>query len=396
MKLQTPSSKALASALSKSQKCISSKNSIAILNDVLLTKDNAGNFFFTSANQSAQLTIPAPFNVVEGEFTEPVCLPVAVISSFLSTLPDCVLTFSFGEGESMALGLEYCTEVNGNVKSGKVSLTYQSGAEYPHMAQPTGDVLSIKLPAGYFLGMAEEAQNFIKKDELRPVMECLNIDVVEDYSECVLVASNGTVLIRSIYSNDPQRGGGDFYISGKPRNILLHSQYFRPLSVFDGCEEIHIESDDSTIRLTSGDVEYICKRIEGRYPAYNSVIPKNVPFFIEVDRKELLAIIKRVSLFSPETSNLITLKKEGMFLTVSADNADFSRAAQDQVLILNSTWQDGEVIGFGSQNLANTINAIDAQTVRISLTDATRPATATEAAPAPTLLTLCMPMMITE
>ena len=66
MKLQAQSSKALHAALSKSAKCIGSKNIIVILDNVLLTRKGE-QFFLTSSTTEAQLTIPAPLTICSGK-----------------------------------------------------------------------------------------------------------------------------------------------------------------------------------------------------------------------------------------------------------------------------------------------------------------------------------------
>ena len=132
------------------------------------------------------------------------------------------------------------------------------------------------------------------------------------------------ILVKMTHSNDPAKGGSDFFRGGQPGKTLIHRSYFRTLSAFDGSEDITIENDGHTIRFTSGETELICKQVEGRFPNYNAVIPKNNPFFVVFDKKEMLDILRRVSLFSSNASNLVEIKKNGMFLTVSASDEDFA------------------------------------------------------------------------
>ena len=72
MKLQAQSSKLLREALQKSAKCMTTKNVVAIFNNVLLTMKERDKFYFTSSTGEAQLTVPAPLTIVEGEFTSPI------------------------------------------------------------------------------------------------------------------------------------------------------------------------------------------------------------------------------------------------------------------------------------------------------------------------------------
>ena len=393
MKLQAKSSREFNAALQKSARCIASKNTIAILDNVLLSQHEDGNLFLTSASTEARLTIPAPISIVSGTFKN-VVLPIKYIMPFLSTLPDCTVSFTFDDDHTLTL--EYCTGDGDKVKAGKASLTWLDAIDYPQMTAPSEDAVHISLPMQMFNGILDTSANFVGRDEIRPVLSCLCIDIAEDMSEVYFVGTDGHALFKSILGNDPKNGGTDFFRGGTPEKILVHMSFFRPFAAFAGCENIDIESDNHTIRFSSGDIEYLCKAIEGRYPNYNSVIPRNNPYFITFDKKEMLAVVKRVCLFSPESDNSIVLKKEGMFLNVSANNIDFSLAADDQVTIADSQCEDDFRIGFNALRLQDAINAIPGNTIRMQLSHPSKAAVLTADEPSPSVLTLVMPVLIND
>jgi len=395
MQLQSPSSRALSDALQTAAKCIGSKNSISILDNVLLSRRADGQFLFTAATQDSQLTIPAPLNLLDGKFEAPVALPVNGIISYLSTLPDCVVNLTLGDNHSLTL--DYCTGNDDRVKKGKVSLAYLDGNEFPKVSGIDSDnKLHICLPASVILPAIEQAKIFSATDELRLVMNTLCIHVSDDTSECYLVSTDGHSLIKITHTNNPATGGSDFFRGGSPAKMLVHNRFFKTISAFSACESIDILTDGNTIIFSSNDIEFICKAVEGNYPNYNSVIPKNNPFFITVNKKELLNVIKRVSLFGSDATKLVKIQKEGMFLNVSAQDIDFSTYAEDQALIINSECNDGLTIGFHSQKLSNVLNAINTNDVRINLSEPSRPAVITPDDPNPLVMTLAMPMLLNE
>ena len=395
MKLQAQSSKALHAALNKSAKCIGSKNTIAILDNVLLTRKGE-QFFLTSSTTEAQLTIPAPLTICNGTYDRDIVLPIKMLSALLGTLPDCVVTFDIPD-DSQSFTVEYCTSSEDNVKPGKAQMCLFPGGDFPQMEQPKAEQSSvISLPMSLFHSVVDTADKFAIMDELRPQLSCLCIDVAEDRSDVVFVGTNGQTLVKMTHSNDPAKGGSDFFRGGQPGNILIHRNYFRTISAFDGSEDITIENDGHTIRFTSGETELICKQVEGRYPNYNAVIPKNNPFYVVFDKKEMLDILRRVSLFSSNASNLVEIKKNGMFLTVSASDADFSVSGEDQVCIADAQCDDGFRIGLKSTAFQTCINSIPSDTIRMQLLDPTRAVVITADDPAPKVMTLCMPMILND
>ena len=395
MKLQSPSSKALHAALNKSAKCIGSKNTIAILDNVLLTRKGE-QFFLTSSTTEAQLTIPAPLTICNGTYDRDIVLPIKMLSALLGTLPDCVVTFDIPD-DSQSFTVEYCTSSEDNVKPGKAQMCLFPGGDFPQMEQPKAEQSSvISLPLSLFHSVVDTADKFAIMDELRPQLSCLCIDVAEDRSEVVFVGTNGQTLVKMTHSNDPAKGGSDFFRGGKPGNMLIHRNYFRTISAFDGSEDITIENDGHTIRFTSGETELICKQVEGRYPNYNAVIPKNNPFYVVFDKKEMLDILRRVSLFSSNASNLVEIKKNGIFLTVSANDADFSVSGEDQVCIADAQCDDNFRIGLKSTSFQTCINSIPSDTIRMQLLDAYHAVVITADDPAPKVMTLCMPMILND
>ena len=396
MKLQTQSSRALHAALNKSAKCIGSKNTIAILDNVLLTRNECGQFFLTSSTTEAQLTIPAPLTLCGGKFDNPIVLPIKMLSSLLGTLPDCVVTLDVVE-DGQTFTVEYCTGSGDSVKSGKASMAYFSGDEYPQMVLPNSEKSTIIcLPCQLFHSVIDTADKFTQIDELRPQFSSLCVDIADDRSEVVFVATNGHTLAKIVHSNDPQKGGSDFFRKGEPCKTLIHRNYFRTLSAFDGCEEISIENDGNTIRFSSGDIELICKHMEGKYPNYNGVIPKSNPYFVVFDKKEMIDILRRVSLFSNSASNLVKVEKNGIFINVSASNMDFSMSGEDQVLISNAECPDNFRIGLNSSAFQTCINSIPSDTIRMQLLDSMHAVVLTADTPAPKVMTLVMPMVLDD
>lgn len=398
MKIQAQSSLLLRQALQKAAKCIDSKTAIAILSNVLLTqRKDDGKFFFVSATTDSELIIPAPLTIVEGSFKEDVVLPITSLLSLLSTLPaDCVVTMDLSQDKEHSMNIEYCTQNGENVKKGNVSLVYFSAEAFPRAAQPDNASLHISLPMATFSNVLSHAGKFVSDSDLRPVMRCLCIDVAEDRSEVIFVASNGHVLIKLIHTNNPETGGSNFFRSGTPGKILVYSCFFKTLSVFDGCEDIDIEANESMVRFTAGDITFVCKKAEGQYPNYNSVIPRNNPYVITVDKRELANVVKRVALFSSESSNLIVLKKDGMFLDVSAQDLDFNMSANDQVLITDGTCPEGHSIGFKASSLLDVLAPIPSDTVTLHLSDPSRAGVVTANESSPRALTLLMPMILND
>lgn len=394
MKLQAQSSRALHAAFNKSAKCIGSKNTIAILDNVLLTRNEGGQFFLISSTTEAQLTIPAPLTLCGGKFDMPIVLPLKILSSLLGTLPDCVVTLDIVD-DGQTFTVEYCTGSGDSVKSGKASMVYFSGEDYPLMVLPNREKSTIVcLPGQLFRSVIDTADKFVLIDEFRPTLSSLCVDIADDRSEVIFAATDGHILAKITHNNDPQKGGSDFFRKGEPCKTLIHRNYFRTLFAFDGCEDISIENDGHTIRFSSGDTELVCKHMECKYPNYGSVIPRSNLYYVVFNKKEMIDILRRVSLFSSSATNLVKVVKNGMFINVSGSDVDFAMSGEDQVLISNAECPDGFRIGLKSSAFQTCINSIPSDAIRMQLLDASHAVVLTADEPAPKVLSLCMPLLL--
>ena len=139
-----------------------------------------------------------------------------------------------------------------------------------------------------------------------------------------------------------------------------------------------------------------CRLIEGRYPNYNSVIPQNNPYRVTVDRLTLLSALKRVLVFTNQSSALIKLHMEDNLLTVSGQDIDFSTSAEEKV----ACGYEGSPmsIGFKGTFLIDILGNITGENVVIELADPSRAGVIIPAEQEENedLLMLLMPMMLND
>ena len=139
-----------------------------------------------------------------------------------------------------------------------------------------------------------------------------------------------------------------------------------------------------------------CRLIEGRYPNYASVIPQNNPNRLIIDRALFTNVLRRVSVFSNQASNLVKLQLSENQIVVSAQDIDFSTSAEESISCSYSG--DSMGIGFKSVYLIEILNNISSQEVSVELSDPSRAGLILpiENQANEDLLMLLMPMMLTD
>ncbi len=79
------------------------------------------------------------------------------------------------------------------------------------------------------------------------------------------------------------------------------------LRIFPGHDQLTVALDSNQVLFRSKDTALISRLIDGNYPEYGAIVPKNLTTELVVERDELIGAIKLVSNFSGKTSDL-TLK----------------------------------------------------------------------------------------
>jgi DNA polymerase-3 subunit beta len=173
----------------------------------------------------------------------------------------------------------------------------------------------------------------------------------------------------------------------KPLNMLK--------SNLTGDEEITLEYNQSNAVFTFNDMVLSCRLIDGKYPNYEAVIPKENPNVLTIDRLQLLNSIKRVSIFANKTTHQIKLKFAGAELNLSAEDTDFADASNER-LTCNYDGDDLE-IGFNSRFIIEMLNNLDSDEVQLAMSEPSRAGILTPTTTASEnedVLMLVMPVML--
>ena len=144
----------------------------------------------------------------------------------------------------------------------------------------------------------------------------------------------------------------------KPLTLLknLLSSINAPVTMQYTGTNAHFEIDNVTL---------ICRLVDGKYPNYDAVIPKENPNTLNIDRVNFLNSIRRISIFSNKTTHQIRLKVAGNELQISAEDIDFSNKAHER---LNCEYEGNDMeIGFNSRFIIEMLNHVNSDMITLEL-----------------------------
>ena len=177
------------------------------------------------------------------------------------------------------------------------------------------------------------------------------------------MASDGSKLVRNRCFSVKNENPASFILPKKPASLL------KSVLTKDGGDVV-IKFNDRNAVISFADGVLICRLIEGRYPNYNSVIPKDNPNHLRIDRRVLISALRRVLPFASESSLLVKFKVIQGQIVVSSEDIDFSTSAKEALVCE----YDGVPmsIGFKGPALLDILNNLDSDEVAIELADPSR------------------------
>ena len=207
-------------------------------------------------------------------------------------------------------------------------------------------------------------------DDLRPVMNGVYFDIMQD--KTVVTASDGHVLMKYTTKEDGCGPVGSFIMPKKVAKLLPQMLDWKE---YDTCDVMFTERQ-ATIEQSNWSLTF--RLVEGKYPNYESVIPKDSPFWMRADRSQLQNSVRKVSPFTNESSMMLrcTIKNNGLLIV--GEDYDFSMGAEDQVLIESNNPQ-AVTIGLKSSSLLAVLQKIPGMNVEVDYTDPSRAVTIIEA-----------------
>lgn len=367
--------KELSARLKTATKVINTKNSLPILNDVLLETKN-GVLLITASDSEQWLSQKCSIISCDQELR--FCVEATSFTNAISNIGDMPLTISLDE-QTHTITCDY-----GN---GKFSIPYEDAQEFPLSNTSDEDVKDFIVDGKKILKAIEKTGFATANDELRPVMNGIHFDFFADGMVCA--TSDGLKLARYKDKSITKEDDGttpSFTLPKKPANVLMTI-----LSTLEG--DVKLSFNDKAISFNNKDFKLTARLLEARYPNYEAVIPKNSPITITADKDSLLNALKRVLPMANDMSNLVELDFKQGQVTVSANDIDFSTSARETV----TCDCDTEIkIGFKGSVLVEILKNIDDENIVIELSDPSRAGVFYSAfeLTREEYLSLCMPMLI--
>ena len=192
-------------------------------------------------------------------------------------------------------------------------------------------------------------------DDLRPVMSGVYCELSPE--QVTFVATDAHKLVKHSRNDLSSDKTASLILPKKPLTILKNN-------IVDGID-VKLDFNDTNALFSFENNTIICRLIDGKYPNYDAVIPKENPNKLTIETSLLLSSIKRISIYANKTTHQIRLKVAGSELQISSEDLDFSNKA-DERLPCHYEGEDIE-IGFNSKFVIDMLNNIGSNKISLEM-----------------------------
>jgi DNA polymerase III subunit beta len=335
----------LRKALHRAQGIVERKTTMPILANVLVNATKSG-VTVTAFDLDIGIVSEHPAEVVK---TGAVTLSARYVFDIVQNLPEAQLTLK-------KLPNNYAEITSG---AAHYKIVGMAPEEFPKLPKEENAPL-VKTTGTVLLEMIRKTSFAISSDETRYILNGVFFEP-RDGGKVRMVATDGhrlALIEREI--------AGDFKLKHGvivPRKGLMELKRL----IEEAPEaECHLGFAENSALFKKPGLSMVMRLIDGQFPEYQRVIPKEGEKQVKVDRVRLLDSLKRIALLSADKSSAVKLSLEEGRVRITANNPDLGEAKDDIEVAYKGA---GITIGFNARYLMDVLGVLESDQVALELGD---------------------------
>jgi len=323
------------------------RQTLPVLANVLLSvENNQLQLIGTDLELELRANVVLESDSVDGEIT----VPAKKLLDVCKSLPDSDL-------------IEF--SVSGNkatIKSGtnKFSLSTLPATEFPNIDE-SATLIDANLPQSSLRQIIEKTSFAMAQNDVRYYLNGLLVEFHADH--LTSVATDGHRLAMSRFNLEHSLDVSETKQAILPRKGVLELLKL----IKDDDTNVSIGLGTNHFRATVDSFVFITKLIDGKFPDYNRVVPRNNDKSLVADRLSFKESLARASILCNEKFKGVRLQLSNGSAHIQANNPEQEEA--DIQIDVDYTGPDMEV-GFNVSYLLDVLNSIDGDQVSLQFADA--------------------------
>lgn len=355
--------------LSLVSRAVPSRPTHPILANVLLVADEEKNrLTLTGFDLSLGMRTSFSAEVEEGGT---ITLPAKLLNDIIARLPETEVSLSYEEDE-----LDENPLVAIDALSGKFQLRGVKGDEFPEL--PTVEKKeAFLLPISSLTEGLKGSLFSASSDESKQILTGVHLTRDLDTLEFAATDGHRLAVVKTSEEGEEEEKTEDSPVSDDENfSITIPARALRELEkIIAGDKDkgsVALYVDQGQVVFEVDEQHLTSRKLEGAYPNYNQLIPKNFERTMILDRKQVIDSLERVSVFTDQKNNLVKFKLEPdnsqVILSVEAKELGNAKSS-----ISAEITGEGFEIGFNIKYLMDGLKALSANEIKFQLNGATQP-----------------------
>jgi DNA polymerase-3 subunit beta len=252
------------------------------------------------------------------------------------------------------------------VMSGKSKFKIMGAASDDFPSLPTADGQEINFEAKLFMEMIDKVSYAMSNDETRYALNGVFIELVSENGKDVLrmAATDGH---RLSYAQRQLKNS----LKLQKGVILPKKGVWEMAKILKDIEgDVNLKIGEKTISVNTKNVTFICRLIDGQFPPYEQVIPKDNNKVVSIDRTQLIQSLRRASLVANEKSKGVKLSISPGNLDISSSNPDIGESKEELTCVYKGETFD---VGFNATYFIDILGVLEDDKAILELKNDTSP-----------------------
>ncbi len=337
----------LSKGLAVVSRAVSTRSTMPILSNVLMATDGPRlRLSATNLELSINCWIEAEIEQ-EGR----VAVPARLLQEFVNSLPSAPVQMELNLANRVVK--MRCLRTDGNIRG-------VSADEFPSIPTVEGGTV-FRQPAHLLKEMINQVAIAAATDDSRPIFTGVLTTIGQSIT---MVAADGFRLgVRST----PLENGPDEDIT-----LIIPARSLQELARIlpdgkgqDEIVEIAQTPNKNQVMFRTASVELVSRLIEGQFPNYKQIMPKEAKTTVVVPTSEFLNASKTASFFARDSANIVRLHMEPGELTVRAESTELGDNESRIDAVVEG--EQSADIAFNAKYLTDALNVVEAEQTRLEI-----------------------------
>ena len=335
----------LAEALTSASRGVNNRPSLPVLSGLLLDL-RGGKLRVTGSDLDLTISVAIP---VDTEREGVTVANAKLITDIVRSLDPGAVMFSVDDDEA-------------SVTAGRSAFSVRTIAatEFPNLPEPSGSAVAVDAQA--FAAAARQVVSAASRDQDRPILGGVQMET-EGEGLRLVATDSYRLAVRDLPG---------VVILEDAQSVLVPAEALRNLvQLINDEDELGLRIGERDLTFELGEARIMTRRIEGQFPNYRTLIPKDHPNKLTVERGPFVEAVKRVKSVVRDSATPIRLVMKADGLELSVTTQDYGAGFEQ----IDAKYEGIELaVAFNPQFLIDGAEAAGGEEITIETVDNLKPA----------------------